>query len=226
MKRRVGSSSGRGRMLSLAVAVVAIAATAVGILTTTAASTTQALTAPTWSIPSRAVVTPAIACSAVPSGFHQLDAAPTSISSATTVGTGDASYCDVKGWISSQTQFELKLPIQTYQGRYLQLGCGGNCGVVGFGIQAADSAALSGNTFAVAADNEGHTSTGGVDVWAAGGESNPLRVQFGYLANHQTSIVAKALDPGVLRAGPGLLVLRGLLGRRTRCRAGGAALSE
>jgi feruloyl esterase len=134
-----------------------------------------------------------ISCSAIPTSFQQLDAAPTSITSAAVVGTDGAAYCDVKGWIAPQTQFEVKLPTTTYQGRYMQLGCGGNCGVVNFGIQAADAAALSGNTFAVAADNEGHTSTGGWDVWAAGGEANPLRAQFGYMANHLTAIVAKEL---------------------------------
>ncbi len=183
----------RGQVLAVfglgAVAVLL----AVGVFTTSAASSTQALTAPTWSIPARAVVTPAISCAAIPTSFQQLDAAPTSITSAAVVGTDGAAYCDVKGWIAPQTQFEVKLPTTSYQGRYLQLGCGGNCGVVSFGIEAADAAALSGNTFAVATDNEGHTSTGGVDVWAAGGEANPLRAQFGYLANHLTAIVAKSL---------------------------------
>ena len=107
---------------------------------------------------------------------------------------GTAQYCDVKGWIAPQTQFEVRLPTATWQGRFIHLGCGGNCGVVSFSIQAADSAtAITSNQFVLAADNEGHTSTGGVDVWAAGGEDNPLRAQFGYLAKHLTSIVSKSL---------------------------------
>jgi hypothetical protein len=145
-------------------------------------------------IPTRPAVLPVMACTALPGAFQQLDEAPTSIQSAALVGTGTAQYCDVKGWIAPQTQFEVRLPTTTWQGRFIHLGCGGNCGFVSFSVPAADSAlAITSNQFVLAADNEGHTSTGGVDVWAAGGEDNPLRAQFGYLAKHLTSIVSKSL---------------------------------
>ena len=147
------------------------------------------------SLPSRATTQPVIGCSSLPAAYQQLSGIPVSITSASAVGAGAAQYCDVTGWIEPQTSFEVHLPTSTWQGRYLQLGCGGNCGVIGFGVSpAADTGvALTDNTFAVAADNEGHTSTGLLDVWAAGGEANPLRVQFGYLADHLTAIVAKHL---------------------------------
>jgi hypothetical protein len=149
----------------------------------------------TASLPARAVVQPVIGCSSLPGAYQQLAGAPASITSASLVGTAGAQYCDVTGWIAPQTAFEVHLPTSTWQGRYLQLGCGGNCGVVSFGVApAADTGlALTDNTFVVATDNEGHTSTGLLDVWAAGGETNPLRVQFGFLADHLTAIVAKHL---------------------------------
>ncbi len=37
-------------------------------------------------------------------------------------------FCFVEGYISPQTQFEVLLPLTTWQGRYLQEGCGGFCG--------------------------------------------------------------------------------------------------
>ena len=52
---------------------------------------------------------------------------PTSIDSTTDVAaaSGNPEYCDVKGMIAPQTHFEMKLPVSTWQGRYLQNGCGG-----------------------------------------------------------------------------------------------------
>ena len=58
---------------------------------------------------------------------------PTSIASATVVpaAKSNPAYCDVKGMIAPQTHFELELPVSTWQGRYLQNGCGGYCGTSG-----------------------------------------------------------------------------------------------
>ncbi len=58
---------------------------------------------------------------------------PTAIASSTDVpaAAGNPEYCDVKGMIAPQTHFDLQLPVSTWQGRYLQNGCGGYCGTVG-----------------------------------------------------------------------------------------------
>ena len=127
--------------------------------------------------------------------FGALTELPVSISSAALNGTGAAEQCRVGGWIGQQTQFELRLPTTTWEGRYLQLGCGGTCGSIGFSVSPAGDTqlALTGNTFAVSSTNEGHLSTGGWDVWAAGGKDNPLRVNYGYLANHQLAVLSKAV---------------------------------
>lgn len=187
----------RRRLAYLSAAVLLIA----GLLAVVHFDTTRAQAAggqtdpAAASIPARATIQPVIGCTALPGAYQQLAGVPVSITSAALVGTGGSQYCDVTGWIVPQTAFEVRLPISTWQGRYLQLGCGGNCGVISFGVSpAADTGvALTDNTFAVATDNEGHTSTGSLDVWAAGGETNPLRVQFGFLADHVTAVVAKHL---------------------------------
>ncbi len=147
-------------------------------------------------IPTLPTIQPVMSCSALMGmDFSRIPDAPTSLTSATLVGSGQGQYCDVKGWISLQTQFELRLPTNTYQGRYLQTGCGGNCGVVNIGVaQPVDLAtAITANTFAVSSNNEGHVSTGQWDVWGEGGKDNPLRAEFGYLADHQNAVVAKAI---------------------------------
>ena len=43
---------------------------------------------------------------------------------------GAPEYCDVKGYVLPQIQFELRLPTHSWNGRYFQVGCGGYCGVV------------------------------------------------------------------------------------------------
>jgi tannase/feruloyl esterase len=67
----------------------------------------------------------------------------------------------VRGWlglIAPQIQFQLMLPTQNYQGKYLQLGCGGYCGTDTLSTPAASYGCVPVTTgqFAEATDNEGH----------------------------------------------------------------------
>ena len=194
------SSAAKRRRVVVSVAVMAVIALAAVTVSAAASVHRTASTAvpapPVQTIPTRPVIAPVLSCGQLLSqNFSTIPGAPTSITGAALVGAGAAQYCDVTGWIAPQTQFELQLPTSTYQGRYLQTGCGGNCGSVRIGISpTADvAAALTSNSFAVSTNNEGHTSTGPWDVWGAGGASNPLRAQFGYLADHNNAVVAKAI---------------------------------
>lgn len=189
------------RRLAVAALGCAAAVLLVVLATTAGASGTPAINsvaAPaTQVIPARTVVLPTIPCTQLTTeDFTNIAGAPpTSLTSATLVGTGSAQYCDVWGYISPQTQFELRLPTSTYQDRYLQTGCGGNCGSVSIGISpsADTAAALTSNSFAVSSNDEGHTSTGSWDVWGAPNASQPLRAEFGYLADHYNAVVAKTI---------------------------------
>ncbi len=163
------------------------------------------LTIPSSSLPVRPTITPVMSCAALlQQDFSQIPAAPTSLTSARLVGTGASQDCEVYGYIAPQTEFELLLPTTTYEGRYLQTGCGGNCGTVSIGVspEADTAVALTANTFAVSTNDEGHTATGPWDVWGAPGIQNPLRVQFGYLADHLNAVVAKAIIRTFYGVGP------------------------
>jgi Tannase and feruloyl esterase len=120
---------------------------------------------------------------------------PTSLDSATDVAAagGNPEYCDVKGMIAPQTHFEMKLPVSTWQGRYLQNGCGGYCGTVSNQTFPACDAQLGGD-FAMATDDEGHTSSnglGGAGLFAF--NSQKLRNEYGYESEHALAVVAKTI---------------------------------
>jgi feruloyl esterase len=100
---------------------------------------------------------------------------PTAIASSTDVpaAKGNPEFCDVKGMIAPQTHFDLQLPVSTWQGRYLQNGCGGYCGSVGNQTFPSCDAQLGGD-FAMATDDEGHvTAAGSVPTRSSG--SSPIR---------------------------------------------------
>ena len=106
---------------------------------------------------------------------------PTAIMSSTDKHpTGSPEYCDVQGMIAPQTHFDLQLPVSTWQGRYLQNGCGGYCGSVGKQKFPSCDAQLGGD-FAMATDDEGHVTAaglGGGGLWAFNDQK--LRNEYGY----------------------------------------------
>ena len=129
-------------------------------------------------------------CSAI-TGLTDLAANPqypTAIASSTDVpaSSGTATspahpeYCDVQGMIAPQTHFDLQLPVSTWQGRYLQNGCGGYCGTVSGQTFPSCDAQLGGD-FAMATDDEGHVTAAGL---GGGGlfafNDQKLRNEYGY----------------------------------------------
>jgi hypothetical protein len=126
---------------------------------------------------------------------------PTAIASATDVpaSAGSATtppnpeYCDVKGMIAPQTHFDLQLPISTWQGRYLQNGCGGYCGTVSNQTFPSCDAQLGGD-FAMATDDEGHVTAaglGGSGLFAFNDQK--LRTEYGYQSEQALYVVAREI---------------------------------
>ncbi|MBV9805741.1 MAG: tannase/feruloyl esterase family alpha/beta hydrolase [Solirubrobacterales bacterium] len=124
---------------------------------------------------------------------------PTAVASATVVpaspGTAttpaNPEYCDVKGMIAPQTHFDLQLPTKTWQGRYLQNGCGGYCGTVSAQTFPSCDAQLGGD-FAMATDDEGHVSSGGLGgsgLFAFNDQK--LRLEYGYQSEQALYVVAR-----------------------------------
>jgi feruloyl esterase len=144
-------------------------------------------------IPDRAVILPAFDCAKlVQHDFSTVADAPTRVQSAATeAATAErAEFCLVKGYVAPTIQFELRLPTTRWTGRYLQGGCGGNCGIILNGLAPrCDIQAAYRGDFAVGFENSGHT--GGDGVWALGGQS--VREDFAFRAAHAFAVAAKAI---------------------------------
>jgi tannase/feruloyl esterase len=135
--------------------------------------------------------------------FSQLPGAPTAITSAAVTTISGASYCEVKGEQPPELQFDLRLPVSTWTGRYVQEGCGGYCGAVSPGPPqlATNCPAVTGNELALATDNEGHVGASGFDaLWAA--DDPAMRISYAYSSEHNLAVAAKAIIAAYYGHGP------------------------
>jgi feruloyl esterase len=150
--------------------------------------------------PAAAPIRPVTSCaSLVHMNFTGVPRAPGKVTSAAVVmdppPAPHVPFCDVKGVFAPQTHFEMKLPVTTWHGQYVQEGCGEYCGLVqlsdlpeaGFTCRIADNGEL-----ALATDDEGHTSSSPTDGrWAK--NSPALRVVFGLTSEHSLAQMARAV---------------------------------
>jgi hypothetical protein len=151
-----------------------------------------------------AVVSPVMDCAqlAKEDFSKTVPGTPTTITSATLITYNGASYCDLRGTQPRQVQFDLRLPVSTWTGRYVQEGCGGYCGAVSPGAPAAatNCPAVTGNELALATDNEGHN---GAIFSAAFGSDPAERISYAYASEHNVALVAKAIIKAYYGHGPG-----------------------
>jgi hypothetical protein len=184
------SRCGRGvvALTALAVAVIGLAPAAHG--TTRAASP---------------AITPSRPCAAL-TGDYGLPGTAAHVTAATVVpaANGQPEYCDVRGYVEPAVGFQLKLPVTTYNGRYVQYGCAGMCGTIfpptfpACGpADGATSGGPSGGDFAVAATDDGHVGKG--DPFSAivdgswGADNEVARDDFFYRAPHVVSVASKRI---------------------------------
>jgi feruloyl esterase len=134
-------------------------------------------------------VEPKVSCSSMRGFDPRIPDAPTQITEAREVVLEGATACVVKGYVSPQVRFEVRLPLHGWTQRYLQTGCGGLCGDLSVRAPQRASPMLQRGELATASTDMGHQGPGG--TWAA---SDPqLRVDFAYRGVHVTALVAKAL---------------------------------
>ncbi|WP_306394150.1 tannase/feruloyl esterase family alpha/beta hydrolase [Telluria beijingensis] len=160
-----------------------------------AAANAGATPVPMLTLPAKAIVKPVLACDAAQlNRFDRLPNAPTEIASARLVAQDGAraEHCLVSGYVWPQVKFELRLPTIGYTGRYLQIGCGGNCGFIRpEPSPRCDDAMAASGAFAVAATDAGHSAASTGSLWAR--DNRALQDDFAERGVHVVSIAAKAI---------------------------------
>ena len=121
--------------------------------------------------------------------FTAIPDAVTAITEATIVeAAGDLpEYCRLRGTIAPAINFELRLPTETWNEKFLMQGCGGMCGIINM---AGGEDALVRN-YAVVNQNMGHSGQPFIATWA----NNDVlaEIDFGYRSTHVTAVAAKVL---------------------------------
>ncbi|KAG2785169.1 hypothetical protein Pcac1_g5289 [Phytophthora cactorum] len=112
-----------------------------------------------------------------------------SVTSATETTHQGHLYCVVEGTLPASTQWQVMLPVRSWTQRYMQVGCGGLCGMIRMQVSAASgSQQVRGGEFVLGATDMG----GGMDGKVF--SHNPgRRKSFAYSAQHLTSLVSKTL---------------------------------
>jgi feruloyl esterase len=137
-----------------------------------------------------ATETASASCKALESvDFSGIPDAPTQITEAKLVEASGVvpAHCLAKGYITSHVGIELRMPIQNWNGKFMEVGCGGDCGV--FFTQLCRGPLRKG--YACIASDMGHTSLTNQALWAY--NNLQAQVDWGYRAAHVTAIAGKAI---------------------------------
>jgi feruloyl esterase len=150
--------------------------------------------APAAGIARLAVVKPVMQCDALARvNLTAVAGAAVTIKVAKTVQSAAGAFCRVMGNVAPTIGFTVNLPIDSWQQRYLQSGCGGLCGSDRPNAEHAGSCtpALTGG-LVVASDDMGHTNEPNVSGGLFGLDPQK-RIDFAYRGNHVTALISKAL---------------------------------
>ena len=124
-------------------------------------------------------------------------------------------YCEVSGYVAPSIRFLLRLPSNGWNGKFIELGCGGSCGTTEHITRCADPLRRG---YACIVSDGGHSSNGGDMKWAY--NSPQAVVDYVVRASHVTALAGKVLAERYYGAPPKKSYFMG-------CSAGGLqALSE
>lgn len=148
-------------------------------------------------------VAPVMECSELLSvDFTTVEGAPARLSTAELAASADGApaTCVVRGYVASDVNFEIRLPVEGWTQRFLMLGCGGYCGGVDADPATSQNRVTAGCTpleageFVTASTDLGHTrsATWFPDgLWAL---DNPGAViDFAYAGMHKSTLISKAI---------------------------------
>nr|WP_321269870.1 tannase/feruloyl esterase family alpha/beta hydrolase [uncultured Tolumonas sp.] len=135
-------------------------------------------------------ITPLIACSELNKvDLEAIGGKGSKVTAATEIQASGKNVCTVEGVLAPSIGFKVKLPMNNWHSRYLQIGCGGLCGSISEQVGAASGCApVTNGEFVVSATDMGHQGMGGEF-----GRDPQKRADFAFRSLHLTSLVSKIL---------------------------------
>ena len=123
--------------------------------------------------------------------FSRIQDAPTQITEAKLIERKDdlPAYCQVKGYVTPQVGFEIRLPVNNWNGKFMETGCAGSCGVIAINWLCPDPLRKG---YACITTDMGHEDPSGGGLWAY---NNPqAEIDWGFRATHVTALAGKAIS--------------------------------
>lgn len=122
--------------------------------------------------------------------FSSVADAPTQVTASTLVDAthGTPAYCEVQGYVASDVGFALWLPAKSWNGQFIELGCGGSCGST---QRVARCAGPLRRGYACIVSDGGHKSNGFEMKWAY--ENPQAVIDYIVRASHVTAIAGRAI---------------------------------
>lgn len=121
--------------------------------------------------------------------FSEIQDAPTQIIDTKVIAAAGSTpaHCRIEGYVRPQVGFELLLPSNEWNGKFMEVGCGGWCGSID--VSQCDAALRHG--YACIVSDMGHKGSEEDTLWA---DNNlPAQVDFGYRATHVVALSGKAI---------------------------------
>lgn len=122
--------------------------------------------------------------------FGRIQDAPTRVTAAAVTAAADQvpAYCKVEGYVSPAVGIEVRLPMQSWNGKLLFAGCGAMCGSM-LGAASCNDAVARG--YACATTDMGHRAPAQDGKWAY---NNPIaEIDAGHRATHVATLASKAI---------------------------------
>jgi Tannase and feruloyl esterase len=131
--------------------------------------------------------------------FSGIQDAPTQITAARLIETkSDPAYCHVQGYVSPQVGFEIRLPANHWNGKFVETGCAGACGTVMIDWLCPS---LVRKGYACITSDMGHEGRIGDGLWAYA--NLQAEVDWGFRATHVTALTGKAITERFYKRAPG-----------------------
>lgn len=130
--------------------------------------------------------------------FSGLEDAPTRVLGAQLEDVGSGlPYCRVQGYVSPQVRFEIRLPLRSWNGKFVETGCAAACGTIMVDWLCPT---LLKKGYACLASDMGHQGRIEDGLWAY--NNLQAEVDFGYRAAHVTAIAGKAISERFYKKAP------------------------